>query len=216
MILFAVALWGLLRPLLQDIKYHGGVKKMASGFGLTPNFDRSNVFSAFLLCIIAYMMWEASHWNLYAKIVPMIVGSMAFFFCSASLLNAIFRRPEEQAELGLGSAVKGELQQKIHMDLESDTTHVPTNIIWLRATIFFGWLVVFMASMAVIGLIPTVPIFVVAYMRLEGPEKWRLVIPQAVGLTLFIWYVFDQLLTIPWPPTYLGSWFPAFKMIPSV
>jgi hypothetical protein len=74
-----------------------------------------------------------------------------------------------------------------------------------------------MISMACIGLIPTVPIFVVAYMRLEGPERWTLVWPQAVSLTLFIYIVFDQLLAIPWPQTLLGIAFPALKgLVPSV
>jgi hypothetical protein len=83
--------------------------------------------------------------------------------------------------------------------------------------VFFGWLVAFMGSMACIGLIPTVPIFVVGYMRLEGREPWRLVLPQAVSLTLFIYVVFDQLLAIPWPQTLLGIAFPAIRaFIPSV
>jgi hypothetical protein len=74
-----------------------------------------------------------------------------------------------------------------------------------------------MASMATIGLIPTVPLFVVAFMRIEGNERWRLVLPQAIFLTLFIYLMFDQLLTIPWPPTLLGDLVPAIKgVIPSV
>ena len=48
-------------------------------------------------------------------------------------------------------------------------------------------------------------------MRLENREPWKLVIPQAIGLTLFIYIVFDQLLTIPWPPTVLGGLIPALK-----
>ena len=71
------------------------------------------------------------------------------------------------------------------------------------------------------------PLFVVAFMRLEkgrleadgtyGPEPWGLIIPQAVFLTLFIYVMFDQLLTIPWPPTLLGQFFPGLKgLIPSV
>jgi len=36
------------------------------------------------------------------------------------------------------------------------------------------------APMAVIGLIPTAPIFVIAYMRLENREPWSLVLPQAI------------------------------------
>ena len=81
---------------------------------------------------------------------------------------------------------------------------------------FFGWMVAFLGSMAVIGLIPTVPLFIIAYMRLEGPEKWRHAAIMAAVMTTLIYVVFDQLLTIPWPPTYLGQWFPALKAIPSV
>jgi hypothetical protein len=74
-----------------------------------------------------------------------------------------------------------------------------------------------MASMAIIGLIPTVPLFVIAFMRIEGNESWKLVLPQAVFLTLFIYVMFDQLLTIPWPPTLLGEFLPQIKgLIPSV
>jgi hypothetical protein len=39
---------------------------------------------------------------------------------------------------------------------------------------------------------------------------------MAVVMMLLIYVVFDQLLTIPWPPTLLGTHFPAFKVIPSV
>ena len=73
-----------------------------------------------------------------------------------------------------------------------------------------------MISMAVVGLIPTIPLFVIAYMRMENTEPWKLVLPQAVGLTLFVYVVFDQLLTIPWPPTLLGNLLPILKAIPSV
>jgi hypothetical protein len=53
-------------------------------------------------------------------------------------------------------------------------------------------------------------------MRLEGPEKWRYAIIMAAVMTTLIYVVFDQLLSIPWPPTYLGQWFPELKAIPSV
>ncbi|MDH7797417.1 TctA family transporter [Beijerinckia sp. GAS462] len=216
-VLFAMALFGLLRPLRQDIKGHGGIKGMLSGFGVTPQLHPKQLFHVFLLCVIGWAMIEASSWNFSAKIVPMIVGGMAFSFCLFSLLNEAFRQPGKAVQTGLASAVQQDLQQKIHMDLESDTDHVPTRTLAIRGTIFFGWLLAFMASMSVIGLIPTVPLFVILYMRLEGPEPWKLVIPQAIGLTVFIYFLFDQLLTIPWPPTYLGTWIPALKgLIPSV
>jgi hypothetical protein len=74
----------------------------------------------------------------------------------------------------------------------------------------------FAACMALIGLIPTVPVFIIAFMRVEGREPWKIVIPMAASVVLLIYVVFDQLLAIPWPPTLAGMLFPALKIIPSV
>ena len=41
-------------------------------------------------------------------------------------------------------------------------------------------------------------------------------LPQAVGLAAFIYVVFDQLLSVPWPATLLGTLVPALKVVPSV
>jgi hypothetical protein len=150
-------------------------------------------------------------------LVPLTVGGLALGIALMGVVNQF--RPAEAAPTGAGLAddAKSEIQQSIHMDLESDTGHLSTGLIVQRAAVFFGWLVGFMISMACIGLIPTVPIFVVGYMRLEGREPWRLVWPQAICLTLFIYIVFDQLLAIPWPQTLLGMFVPALKgLIPSV
>jgi len=102
------------------------------------------------------------------------------------------------------------------MDLESDTGHLPLRTIVTRSARFYAYLLGFMASMAVIGLIPTAAIFVVVFMRLEGPERWKLVIPYVTVLILGIYVAFDWFMALPWPPTLLGLFFPALKFIPSV
>jgi TctA family transporter len=305
--LLALAIIGLLRPLMQDVRRRASVATLLAAFG-RPTFRLDQLFYVFIIGLIGWMVLASLDWPMNAKIVPLIVGGMALIFAAASLFDQVFRRPAadrrklagtapaepaapeprnvvrqpptpqqrlvmqiglffvlwaastaalwlvqkmmprpaldlvpllvgglalgiavmgivnqlrpaESAPAGAGLAdeAKGEVQQSIHMDLESDTGHVSTSLIVRRAAVFFGWLAVFMISMACIGLIPTVPIFVVAYMRLEGPEPWRLVWPQAVSLTLFIYVVFDQLLAIPWPQTLLGILVPALKgLVPSV
>jgi len=210
-VLFAISIYGLVRPLVADVRKEGGVLKMMSGYG-TFNFQTHNWFHVFVIGVIAVMVFEASHWNRHAAIVPLIVGTLGLIFCSFALLNEVCRKPAVATE-----GAENTEEEKIHMDLESDTGHLPPTTVAFRGAIFYGWLLAFMASMAVIGLIPTVPIFVVLYMRLEGPEPWKLVIPQAAGLTVFIWVVFDKLLAIPWPQTYLGIWMPFLKdYIPSL
>jgi hypothetical protein len=213
--IFAIAALGLFRPLIQDVRREGGISGMLSGYG-KPEFKPQHLMHGFMLIVFGYLLMEASSWNFSAKIVPMIVGSLGFAFVAISLLNEVSRR-ETEPNPDLRKGAKNEVEKKIHMDLDSDTGHLPILTVAKRGIIFFGWLLAFMASMATIGLIPTVPLFVVLYMRLEGPEPWKLVVPQAIGLTVFIWFLFDQLLTIPWPPTLLGGAFPELKSwIPSV
>jgi hypothetical protein len=213
--IFAISLLGLLRPIIQDVRREGGIGGMLSGYG-KPIFKPHMVMHIFMLFVFGYLLWEASSWNFSAKIVPTIVGTLGFIFVAVSLLNEVSKK-DPATNPDMRKAAKGDVEEKIHMDLESDTGHLPTSTVVTRGLIFFGWLLAFMGSMSVIGLIPTVPLFVVLYMRLEGPEPWKIVVPQAIGLTAFIWFLFDQLLTIPWPPTYLGAWAPWLKaFVPSV
>lgn len=216
-ILFAMAILGLVRPFLQDVKIHGGMRKMLTDFSLKPKLSLKQLFYLFLFCLIGYMLYEAHEWNMAAKIIPLIVGYGALGLLAISLFNDMFRLGEDNVDLGLAAAAQKEIEQKIHMDIDSGTSEMPQSLVLGRAAGFFGWLLAFMFSMWAIGLIPTVPIFVIALMRIEGREPWKLVLPQAIILPIFIWTVFDQLLTIPWPQTLLGTWLPFLKgVIPSV
>ena len=53
-------------------------------------------------------------------------------------------------------------------------------------------------------------------MRYENKERWTLIITYAIVLVVSITFVFDYVMTIPWPPTFIGQWFPALKIIPSI
>jgi len=132
-----------------------------------------------------------------------------------SLFNEMCRKPSAAVE-GLAEKAQHEVGEKIHMDLTSDTAHLPVRTVVERAARFFGYLLAFMAVMAVIGLIPTVAVFVLVFMRLEGPERWPLVLTYAAALVLSIYIAFHVFMAVPWPPTLIGQLFPALKVIPSV
>lgn len=215
MVLFALALIGLLRPFLQDVKAQGGVLSMFSSFG-APVFRLSNLAYVLVIATLSAMLLVSLQWNHAARIVPLIVGSASLICAVLSFFNAVFRHSAAPSAMGMEDRAQAEVQSRIHMDLVSDTDHIPKRTVILRAAIFYGWFLAFMGSMATIGLIPTVPLFVVAYMRLENREPWKLVLGQAVCLTLFIYVIFHRLLVVPWPETLLGTWIPALKIIPSL
>jgi hypothetical protein len=214
-VMFTLAAVSLFRPLLQDVRAHGGLKGMLSDFG-PPHFSWQNLFPAFLLGLFAVMLTEAVAWNPLARIIPLIVGSGAIVFCALALMNEIFKRGTVKKE-SLDEIARAQVQQKIHMDIKSNISHLPVKTLLLRGSVFFGWMVAFLISMALIGLIPTVPLFVIMFMRIEGREPWRIVLPMAAFMCVFIYGLFDQLLAIPWPPSVLGDLVPLLKgVIPSV
>jgi len=212
--LLILALIGLLRPLLQDIRRQGGLAKMAASFQ-APTFKLSQLFTLFFISVIGTMVIAALPWHFSAKLVPLVVGTVALTAAGLSLFNEVFRKPETSPS-GLSEQAQQEIGRAIHMDLTSDTDHLPMRVVVTRAARFFGYLIAFMGSMAVIGLIPTAGLFVVIFMRLEGQERWTLTLTYAAVLAISIYLVFDRFMSIPWPPTLLGQLIPALKFIPSV
>jgi hypothetical protein len=218
-ILFLMAFFGLVRPFLQDVRIHGGLRKMLSGFR-GPRFHPSQLFTIFVICVIISGLLAATGWGFKAQVVPVIVGFVGLIAASLSLFNDMCRKPDDVSVESIAEHEQHQVEQKIHMDMTSDTGHLSVGTIATRAAIFFGYLIGFMASMATIGLIPTAFFFVIIFMRREGPEPWPLVLIYAVALVIFIYVAFDKFMAVPWPQTLLGTYvaptFPMLKMIPSL
>ena len=218
-ILFTMAIIGLVRPFVQDIRAQGGLRKMLGSFQ-SPRFRPSQLFTMFMIGLIGSALLVSLRWDFSARIVPVVIGTTGLLMAGLSLFNDMCRKPAavrtgslaEQAEQDVAAAIHA----KIHMDLASDTEHLPLREIVRGASRFFGYLIVFMGVMWLIGLIPTVALLVVFFMRFEGQERWSLVIPYALVLVLGIYVVFDVFMAVPWPPTLLGQWLPVMKAIPSV
>jgi hypothetical protein len=237
-ILFIIAIIGLVRPFMADIRIHGGLKKMLTSFQ-GPRFHPAQLFTMFVITVLAAACYMALSWDFSAKIVPLVIGVVALIAAGVSLFNDMCRKPEVGMESlvdqtiheverqiaagGTGSGGTGSgggaaaAEQKIHMDLTSETAHLPISLIVQRAARFFGYLLAFMGVMAVIGLIPTIGLFVVFFMRYENSERWPLIITYATVLVIAVTFVFEHVMHIPWPPTLLGQWFPELKsIIPSL
>lgn len=222
-ILFTMTFIGLLRAFLQDLRIQGGLKKMLSSFG-TPSFRLTDLLYVFFIIIIAYMLYETTQWRPQARIAPLIVGVSALIFIGLSFINQVFRqhhadesrRQTIKSSGDVGDTGDDRNAEKVYMDVATDFEQLDARVILFRAALFFGWLLLFSGSMAIIGLIPTVPLFVIAYMKFERSEKWLLAVLYATVLTLFVYFLFDQILSIPWPQTIIGEMFPFLDFIPSV
>ena len=86
---FVLALWGLFRPFVREVRAKGGFSGMIAAL-TAPRFNVTTAFYIGFITLLAVMMMQASEWNLEAKIVPMIVGVFIMVVTVVSLLNFTF------------------------------------------------------------------------------------------------------------------------------
>jgi TctA family transporter len=115
-ILFIMAIVGLVRPFLHDIRIQGGVRRMLTNFH-APAFRPSQLFTIFMLAVIAGLLAMAARWNFAAKIVPVVVGTVALFMCALSLFNEMCRRSTTRTE-SLAEQAIHEVEQQIDTDVD--------------------------------------------------------------------------------------------------
>lgn len=205
LILFGMALLVILRPLLVELR-HGGLKALAlSG---RPQFKAGDLLYVFFIAVTGAMLAVSLHWPFAARIGPQVVGITLLIACSISLVYLAFSRGRPEVDTS---------HRGVHMDLASEYDELAPGVARNRTLAFLGWFVGFIVVMAFIGLIPTVPLFIVAYMRVEGRERWRVALSYAFVTTFFIYLVFDQFIRFAWPNTVLGTMFPILaQTIPSM
>lgn len=176
----------------------GGIGGMAKA--LAPTQPRIDIQSAFYIAFIAlfgYMMWEASTWNHDARIIPNIVGYFALTILIISFLNHTFKRLE-LVDVADDSA-QSKVTRSLHLDLAVRGSDMPKALVAKRAIAYLAWLLGYLLSSALIGMLPSLFLFVILYMRVEGKEPWKLTLSCAFGLTIFSIILFDKLLALPWP-----------------
>lgn len=204
LVLGAMALLVLTRPLVTEVRQGGIGALIPRG---TPRFQLTDLAYLFFIGVGGYMFIEAQTWNFSARIGPTVVAGTLLVAATLSLVFLAFSRSRGDQDIS---------HRGIHMDVVSEWG-LSNEEVTRRTVIFAVWVAGFMVTMALIGLIPTVLVFIVAYMRIEGREPWRLCLINASVATLLVYGVFDQLVRVPWPPTVLGGLVPALAaVIPSM
>jgi TctA family transporter len=217
-IMLAMSAFGLARPFMREVTRVGGLRSMV------PDFSRSQIsvntaFYIAFLTMVTLALMETYTWPYGARLIPQIVCYFALVVGAMSFLNYTFRPPvadiPTDAEDDFSAQAK--VMKALHMDLVNDDDDIDKATIAKRAVTYLGWILFFYASTFVIGMLPTMFFFVIAYMRYEGRERWSLVFPWAGGLPIFCYIVFDQLIAVPWPHSLLGDWYPILRdVVPSM
>lgn len=212
-IVFVLAVWGLYRPLMREFRRSGGLTSMFTGFS-KPKFDINTFFYIGFLALLLVMYVEASTWKELANRVPLFIASVTICIAAISFLNHTFRsgfKPKTDS----GEESESAALRSSHLDIEADAS-IAAPVVASRAIFFLSWILAFMGSTALIGMLPTCFIFCLAFMRVENREPWGLALTISTSLLIFAWFVFDYLLALPWPRPVISILFPEMRdVIPS-
>ena len=218
LIVFAITLYGILRPILKGYfarPRNGEARGAAFGFrreSLNPDL----AFSFLVLALFATCLAISSQWEFGAQLVPQVVGWSGLLFTVWLILAAMFVRPAQvQAKGLLAGGPPGEGAQPaaadVHFDIQADYGDLSVRTIFLRAGVYFGWLLFFFGAAALVGILPGMFLFLVGYMRYEGKESWTTTLAIAVPMGIFCYWLFHKILIVPWPQTVFGDLFPELR-----
>ena len=98
-------------------------------------------------------------------------------------------------DIGLGK--KGDDSPGAVMDLPVDRD-MPASVLLRRGGTVFGWFLGLILGIWLIGFVPSIPLFVLSYLLIQGREKvWVALLSTAVMIVLQIG-VFDRIVHVAW------------------
>jgi hypothetical protein len=147
----------------------------------------SLALSILIMAAAGYGVFEASAWPLKAKLFPLVIGIPLFCLAAAEALWTLFGAgaPEGQAKDFQLSEGKDSLR---------------------LTAVAVGWMLGFFAAVVLLGFPVAVPLFVLAYLKLQGREGWVLSMVMTAAVWGIFYGLFDRLLHIPFPTGWALSW----------
>ncbi|MBT7267721.1 MAG: tripartite tricarboxylate transporter permease [Rhodospirillaceae bacterium] len=227
MIIIAITLYGLLRPILRYYFSKERRGKERVPFKLTFQISKLNTdlfLTLGVMVLFALAVSGATEWDeMRSRIMPQSIGTGGIVFAGLLLFVHVFVSPEYIAAIK-GRTVRDKVQHQDdaaidevevqHFDLTTDFGDLTVNDIRLRGFAYFAWCIGFLVSAMVIGLMPAMFIFIVSYIRWHGKESWTMALSVAVPLWLLAYMLFHQVLHVPWPQSVLGDTFSILRTFP--
>jgi putative tricarboxylic transport membrane protein len=194
----AAALWVVLPPLTTHAR---DLVRTFRSFSLSVlRFGPDAWFTLAIVATIVVGLGFSFAWPPAAKFVPRAAAIAALFFAGLNLLTDIFAPPHE-----------ADAPAHRHTALAIAEAAVAGPLLRLRALRFFGWLAAFLVSGALIGMLPSLFLFVLLQMRLEFRERWSHALAAACLAAVLIYLLFDRTFALPWPQSLLGDLLPALR-----
>lgn len=160
-----------------------------------------------MTALVAYMVYTATGFTRSPRMVPLVVGVPTLLFLIIQIVRDVRAviggdrtggtASAQEADRYGGSAVPDDIREMSVMraPVEVATAHA-------TATPFIGtlWVLLLVALVWLVGLLVTIPVFVVIFMRFFGRESLRLSVAFAIGTSIFAYVFFVVLLEVQMAP----------------
>ena len=206
-IAFAMALWGLYRPLKRSLT--GMFARYSKSQRQPFTIEGSFFFNVAIILIVALALVLSLSWQDKAALVPQVAGLGALFMALAALVTERGRAPAALA----GTEPSHQIGTTLEDTVDSQGVTLTRRLIMRRAAVYFAWLIGFLALIAAIGMVPAVPFFIALFARLAGGETWRIAVLAALSTGAACWLIFHWLLAVQWPHALLGYLIPAARSL---
>jgi TctA family transporter len=216
-VMFIITAYGILFPLIRDMRARrkalaaGDAEVVVRKYGFRKEgLDYDLAFAVGLIILFIVELSIASTWEFGARLVPQVIGYTALVILGALCFAKLFVSREVKVPDHIDPATI-EAKTDVHFDIVVDFGDLPISTIWRRALAYFGFCFGFFAAAAVIGLLPSMFVFLVVYMKTWGKASWAVTLGIAIPLWAFCYGLFHHILIIPWPQSVVGDMYPVLR-----
>ncbi len=179
-----------------------------------PRHVLALLFVAAAGVIVAAMVWTALGYSSAPRTVPLVVGVPTLLFIVLQIVRDGIRAARGDVTVGETSELERDRYARAAADARGDTasatvqggavdrsTSTLAAMAWVGALALLIWLV---------GLLVAIPVFMAAFMKIFGRERWITIAAFAAGTTVAVYAFFSVVLDIrlyqglfgdilPWP-----------------
>ncbi len=173
-----------------------------------------------MLAIFITMVWIAAGYPADARFMPFVVGIPAIGLCLLQLvLDARERRRTVERLDAQGRFEKAEasISRMAGRKVEFEVAHEPLPVVEAepevsprdlvrRELALWGWFLAFIAGILLFGFWPTIPIFLVAFLRLQAGAGWGRALLLGLGATAILVAAFEFAFRLEVHPGFLTEY----------
>lgn len=169
------------------------------------NISFSTWLTVIMLVIFTTMVGMSLEFPAKARFMPLIVGVPGIVLCLIQLAIDLFRTPS-------ASANASAIQVRTPANLSSEAGQAEAELPEFgphtvrRELVMWGYFVAFIAAILAFGFYASVPVMLVAFLRMQADASWKFSLSLAAAATIALYLMFGALLGIQLHPGFVTPW----------